>query len=171
MIGVPGRRWCVANKVNVVTNLPPGQARVITDRYREVWAGAGNEPAKIPLIGTTRHVVVADTDREAADIARRAYRRWYASFIYLWNMHGKRPRFANYTDDFDTMQKSGLAIAGSPDTVREALAAQAAEAGVNYVLCRFAFGDLSLAESLRSVELFAGRVKPALEAGAAPAVA
>ena len=32
--------------------------------------------------------------------------------------------------------------------------------GVNYLLCRFAFGDLTLAESLRSVELFASEVMP-----------
>jgi len=49
---------------------------------------------------------------------------------------------------------SGQAIAGSPRTVRDAIARQAVEAGVNYVLMRFAFGDMSLEESLRSVDLF-----------------
>ena len=44
------------------------------------------------------------------------------------------------------------------------LAAQVAEAGVNYFLCRVAFGDLSFNESLRSVELFAREVMPALAA-------
>jgi len=59
--------------------------------------------------------------------------------------------------------KNGQAIVGSPDTVRETIAAQAKDAGLNYFLLRFAFGDLSLAESMRSVDLFARHVQPALE--------
>lgn len=35
-------------------------------------------------------------------------------------------------------------------------------AGINYCLCRMAFGDLSFEESARSVELFAREVMPAL---------
>ena len=35
-------------------------------------------------------------------------------------------------------------------------------AGINYCLCRLAFGDLSFEESKRSVELFAKEVMPAL---------
>jgi alkanesulfonate monooxygenase SsuD/methylene tetrahydromethanopterin reductase-like flavin-dependent oxidoreductase (luciferase family) len=58
----------------------------------------------------------------------------------------------------------GFGVAGTPDQVRDVLAAQVAEAGVNYFLCRAAFGDLSFAESLRSVELFAREVMPALTA-------
>jgi hypothetical protein len=48
--------------------------------------------------------------------------------------------------------------------VREAVERQAAESGVNYVLARLAFGDLSLEESLRSAELFASAVMPGLVA-------
>ena len=51
--------------------------------------------------------------------------------------------------------------------MREALARQVAEAGVNYLVCRLAFGDMALAESLRSLELLAGHVMPEL-ASAAP---
>ena len=35
-------------------------------------------------------------------------------------------------------------------------------AGINYSLCRLAFGDLSFEESRRSVELFSKEVMPAL---------
>ena len=42
-----------------------------------------------------------------------------------------------------------------------------AETGSNYCVCQFAFGDLSQAEILRSVELFARDVMPAL-AGLVP---
>ena len=34
--------------------------------------------------------------------------------------------------------------------------------GANYLVCRFAYGDMTLAESLRSLELFQRHVMPAL---------
>jgi hypothetical protein len=46
--------------------------------------------------------------------------------------------------------------------VLDALAQQIGTAGVNYLLCRFAFGDTTLAESTNSLELFARHVMPAL---------
>ena len=44
----------------------------------------------------------------------------------------------------------------------DALARQVAETRVNYLVCRFAFGDMGVAESQRSLELFARHVMPAL---------
>ena len=46
--------------------------------------------------------------------------------------------------------------------MRALLAAQLKEAGINYLVGRFAFGDLTLAESMRSLDLFARAVMPAL---------
>ena len=40
--------------------------------------------------------------------------------------------------------------------------AQMEEAGANYFVGQFAFGDLTLAEVLRTVELFVREVMPAL---------
>ena len=151
------------NKFNVVSNAAPKSVRVITDRYRAEWAKKRNDPKRIPFIGMARHVVIADTDAEALALARRAYARWWEGFIYLWRARGMKPVFTTYTEDFDAVLKNGQAIVGSPDTVREMLAAQASEAGLNYFLLRFAFGDLTLDESMRSIKLFAERVQPALE--------
>ena len=50
----------------------------------------------------------------------------------------------------------------TPAKVLELLRGQLAESNANYLVCRFAFGDLSLAESLRSLELFQRHVMPAL---------
>lgn len=150
-------------RFNVVSNAAPAAVRVITDRYRAAWERRGNDPARIPYMGTARHVVIADSDAEAVTIARRAYARWWESFIFLWRRRGLKPPFTTYTEDFDAALASGQAIAGTPEAVREAIAAQANGAGVNYFLLRFAFGDLTLDESLRSVDLFARRVRPALE--------
>lgn len=150
------------NRFNVVSNAAPKAVRVITDRYREAWAQKNNDPAMIPFIGMARHVVIADTDREAMELARRAYARWFESFIFLWRLRGATPPFTTYVEDFDEVLKNGQAIVGSPDTVREMIASQASDAGLNYFLLRFAFGDLTLEASMRSVELFASRVRPAL---------
>lgn len=155
------------NRFNVVSNAAPKAVRVITDRYRAEWQKKGNDPKKIPFIGMARHVVIADTDQEAMKLARRAYARWFESFIFLWRLRGATPTFTTYTEDFDAVLKNGQAIVGSPDTVREAIASQVSAAGLNYFLLRFAFGDMTLEESMRSVNLFAGRVQPALEAVAA----
>jgi alkanesulfonate monooxygenase SsuD/methylene tetrahydromethanopterin reductase-like flavin-dependent oxidoreductase (luciferase family) len=116
---------------------------------------------------TNRHIVVAETDREAMEIGRRAYRRWFANFSNLWRRRKvPLPKNIAYSEEFDGIVKSGQAIAGSPQTVREAIERQAAESGVNYVLARLAFGDLSLEESLRSADLFARAVMPELAAAA-----
>jgi alkanesulfonate monooxygenase SsuD/methylene tetrahydromethanopterin reductase-like flavin-dependent oxidoreductase (luciferase family) len=84
----------------------------------------------------------------------------------LWDKHGTRPINAFYPDTFDEAQSLGLAVAGTPATVRDALARLIAGAGVNYLVCRFAFGDVALAESLHSLELFAQGVMPELRAAA-----
>ena len=151
------------NKFNVVSNAAPKAVRVITDRYRAEWEKKGNDPKQIPFIGMARHVVVADSDAEAMKLARRAYARWWESFNYLWALRGQKPPFTTYTADFDAVLANGQAIVGAPDTVRETIASQVKEAGLNYMLLRFAFGDLTLEESMRSIKLFAERVQPALE--------
>ena len=108
--------------------------------------------------------MIAETDGKAMDIARRAYARWYASFMKLWWDHKTPPVGVNYPAEIDGFLESGMAVVGTPADVRAALEAQLAESGANYLGCRFAFGDLTLAESLRSVELFAQEVMPHLRA-------
>jgi alkanesulfonate monooxygenase SsuD/methylene tetrahydromethanopterin reductase-like flavin-dependent oxidoreductase (luciferase family) len=162
--------WAASAGVNVVTNLPAAAVRAITDRYRAHWAKLGRDPKRIPFIGMNRHMVIAETDRDAMEIGRRAYRRWFANFANLWRRRRvPLPKNIAYSEDFDGIVASGQAIAGSPETVREAIARQAAESGVNYVLARFAFGDLSLEESLRSADLFARAVMPELAPAPVPA--
>ena len=155
--------WAAQNRINVISLQPPPNVRAITDRYREEWAAAGNSPLNLPFLGMGRHIVVADTDGEALDIARRAYKLWHANFWHLWVHHNKtnvQPPYNAYPADYDVLLQRGQALAGSPETVRAALASQVEQAGVNYALLDFAFGDLSLAESLRSLDLFARHIMP-----------
>lgn len=155
--------WTARHRVNIVCGGPAERLRELTDRYRAHWRAAGHE-GELPLLGMRSFVVIAETDREALAVARRAYRAWYASFIKLWDEHGTRPLHADFGPDFDAVLRSGQAAVGAPETVRRTLAAQASAGGVNYCVSRFAFGDLTLAESLRSLELYTQHVMPSLAA-------
>jgi alkanesulfonate monooxygenase SsuD/methylene tetrahydromethanopterin reductase-like flavin-dependent oxidoreductase (luciferase family) len=146
---------------NTGHNLPPAQARICTDAYRAAWAEARKDRATLPLMGVTRHIVVAPTDEAALRIARRCYLRWHENFYTLFREYNQRPRLI-YPDTFDEMMARGEAAAGTPATVHRLLRRQIEESGINYLFCRFAFGDMTHDEALRSIELFAAEAMPAL---------
>jgi alkanesulfonate monooxygenase SsuD/methylene tetrahydromethanopterin reductase-like flavin-dependent oxidoreductase (luciferase family) len=158
--------WCVRERTNLVSNAPASLMLQITERFRAAWQAAGHGLEELPLMGTSRHVVIAPTDAEAEAIARRAYRVWHANFMHLFWKHKAQPRFAVYNEDFDAVVRNGLIFAGSPARVRDGILRLQQASGLNYLLCRFAFGDLSYAESMRSVELFARDVLPQCSAPA-----
>ncbi|MBN8897493.1 MAG: LLM class flavin-dependent oxidoreductase [Rhodospirillales bacterium] len=155
--------WAVRHRVNVVGNLHAPQMRALTDAYRAEWRAQGHAMADLPLMGVGRHVVVAETEAEAMAIARRGYDKWRASFLKLWELHGTRPvMHAVFPERFEDAEEEGRAVAGAPDKVRDHLQRAIDEAGLNYLLCRFAFGDIALEESLHSLDLFTRQVKPHL---------
>ena len=80
----------------------------------------------------------------------------------LWHKHNIPPTNVNYPPEIDGQIADGRAIATTPAKALELLRGQIAESGANYLVCRFAFGDLSLSESTRSLELFQRHVMPAL---------
>jgi alkanesulfonate monooxygenase SsuD/methylene tetrahydromethanopterin reductase-like flavin-dependent oxidoreductase (luciferase family) len=161
--------WPAANDVNIVTIALRPTVRVIIDRYRAERARLGKRDT--PFMGVARHVVVADTDEAALKIARRAYPRWRGNFRWLFARHGAEPRIATlYPPTFDELAAIDNGVAGSPQTVRDFIAAESAATGSNYFVSWLAFGDMTLAESLRSLELFSREVMPAF-ASAPAAVA
>lgn len=150
------------NGHNAVTLGDTDAVRVLTDRYRIGWKAADKGDAPMPKIGMGRFVIIAETDAEALAIARRTYPKWYRSFNYLFRLHGRGPVHGERPPEFDQTTEGGRGIAGSPDSVIKTLRAQIAEAGVNYFVAQFAFGDLTTAEVIRSIDLFTRRVMPAL---------
>lgn len=153
---------------NIVGNGPAKVFRAIADRYRAAYRGPAGE-AQYPKLGLNRFIMVADTEAEALGIARRAYRRWYANFMKLWLQHGMPPTNVNYPPAMDGQIANGTAGVGTPDQVTAYLRAQIAESGANYLVTRFAYGDMTLSESLRSLELFQRQVMPALRESVAVA--
>jgi alkanesulfonate monooxygenase SsuD/methylene tetrahydromethanopterin reductase-like flavin-dependent oxidoreductase (luciferase family) len=73
----------------------------------------------------------------------------------------RTPRFARLPEDFDIMVQNGGAIAGSPGTIREQVRRMVEEAGANYFISQFSFGDLGQEEVLHSAGIFAREVLPA----------
>ena len=152
--------WAVANDVNVVTFLR--ETRPLTDAYRAEWKALGKGEDELPLLGLTRHIVVADTEPAACTIARRAYRPWRRHMELLWEQRGVPfPLEGTLPNEFEPLQRSGHGFAGTPAGARDYIAEQAEEGGINYFVCDLAFGDITFDEARRSVELFAEEVMPA----------
>ncbi|MFZ3353678.1 MAG: LLM class flavin-dependent oxidoreductase [Xanthobacteraceae bacterium] len=155
--------------LNIINLDPTAHIRETVASYRKAWQDAKGS-APLPKIGLGRFIVVADTDAQAMRLASRAYRPWFDSFIHLSRLRGRAQTHPR-PEEFEPLMERGQGIAGSPATVRKLLAAQIAETGCNYVVGQFAFGDMTRDEALRSIELFARDVMPALQEIREPAVA
>ncbi len=137
------------------------ETRSFTDRYREVWQETHAGMRGIPKMGIGRFIVVAESDNVALSIARRAYLKWHQSFNHLYVVRGGHPRHPR-PPDFDLLMDAGLGCAGTAKFVSAFLRSQLAESGSTYLVGQFAFGDLSLSETLLSIELFTRQVMPEL---------
>lgn len=155
-----GAAWPAQHGINVVCGGPLARVREITDRYRAEWRAAGRSLDTIPLLGINRFVLAADSDSEAMALGRRAWPTFYKSFMKLWKLHGTEPRNIRLPPDFDTLVEHGGAIAGSASTIRDRIQRMTADAGVNYFISQFSFGDLTAAEVQHSVGLFAREMLP-----------
>ncbi|MFN0304457.1 MAG: LLM class flavin-dependent oxidoreductase [Burkholderiales bacterium] len=149
--------------LNLVSLDTPAETRQYVDRYRAIENEVRRSHVAISKIGLSNFVVVGQDDGVAMAIARRAYARWHQSFYYASRLHGYEIALMRPAE-FDEMLRLGKAIAGSPDTISRVLSERLAESGANFFVGQFAFGDLSLAETLESVDLFARHVMPVLSA-------
>lgn len=137
------------------------ETRSYADCYRKVWREIKGDGKEMPRIGIGRFIVVADSDKEALGLARRAYPVWHRSFCHLFQLFGGAPAHPR-PPDFNALAEAGRGVAGSPKRVEAFLQSELKESEATYLVGQFAFGDLSLAECLRSVELFTREVMPAL---------
>jgi alkanesulfonate monooxygenase SsuD/methylene tetrahydromethanopterin reductase-like flavin-dependent oxidoreductase (luciferase family) len=157
--------WAAPRSVNVVSLGPAARARAIGERYRAEWKALGRAEAALPMIGITRHIVVAETDAEAERIASEAYPRWRNAMDFLWRRSNVDFLLKDiYPQDFAKLQAVGNGFAGSPASVRDYIAKLQEETGINYLLCQMIFGSMSFDEAQRSIRLFAGEVMPAFTA-------
>jgi len=133
-------------------------------------------PVETPHCGVMRAIFVADSDAEAERLARPAYKRWFDSLAWLWIERGSFPPIS-ISADYDQSKAAGTLVVGSPDTVGRILTAQAERIRQNYLVLMLAFGSLTHAQEMSSLELFKCEIMPKLaamnyeEASPAPALA
>jgi probable F420-dependent oxidoreductase len=106
----------------------------------------------------TRDVIIADTDREARELAEKhimiSYRKEYAG--------GWRHPFidASIATDLDALMKDRFLI-GGPDQVVRALRPFVTEYGMTHLICRVFFPGMPHRHIMRELELIAKEVRPA----------
>jgi alkanesulfonate monooxygenase SsuD/methylene tetrahydromethanopterin reductase-like flavin-dependent oxidoreductase (luciferase family) len=157
--------WCAEHGANLVTQRDNKAARAAIQLYKDEWQKLGRAEQDLPLMGINRHLIVADTEAQAHDIASRAYPAWRHHMGLLWHKFNVPfPLEATLPEDWREVQKHGHAFAGTPKQVQEYVARQIDETGVSYFICDFAYGRMTRDEAMRSVELFAKEVMPAFAA-------
>ncbi len=154
--------------MNVVTLGTDDKAEQAIARFRQAWVEYAPErkiigsPVVDPIIGVVRGIVIADTDAEAERIARPAYQHWFDNVCWLWRDNNAYPTIP-LSEDYDESCRTGTMVVGSPETVRRVLLAQAKKCKHNYLVLKLAFGSLTHAQEMRTLELFRTEVMPALQ--------
>ena len=145
-----------------------------------------------PLYGGTRRIFIADTDEEARERAISAYHSYLSHFakpIPPGREGGAAPAFneAVRTSEWFQKQQAGevprpadpnrvatmritpeqaiegeALVCGSPATVRKYVERYCADAGANYFVGSFQWGDLTHAEASKSMRYFSETVMPGL---------
>ena len=150
--------------MNMVALGPAFAIKASVDRFRETWEKHRDDPqclnphVKNPWFGSGRHIYVADTDAQAQEEARPAWRTFYDNIQKLW--HDFFTSTIHFTPDLEVARKAGAAIVGSPATVRAEIEQLADQTGINYLAPAFAWGSLSQDQAMRSIRLFADEVMP-----------
>jgi len=167
-----GSTWAGEQGLHFVTLGPMATAKANIAAYKVALQRRGGPVHPKPefpggaAIGVQRHIFLADTDAEAHRFAKPAMDRHLAHLNWLRVKHGETgltsrlnvPRGAN----FEACVEDRTVIAGSPATVRAELERQVGELGVNYLLTYLFLGTMSLADALRSLDLFRREVMPHL---------
>ncbi|HEY6494251.1 MAG TPA: LLM class flavin-dependent oxidoreductase [Trebonia sp.] len=155
-------RWCARLGMPMMALVPSPEVRTLTDAYRAEWAALGRPDADLPPLGVSRQIVLAETTEKAQEIAARAFGPFTDNLAYLWKKFNVAMPPGVASGTFGS-GPSGHRYAGDPEGARAWVAEHAATAGISYFALEFGFGDMTLAETLRSAELFATEVMPAFD--------
>ncbi len=141
-----------------VSTIIPGPMKLIPERvaaYREEQNGdgAGGHP---PILSTLRRVVVASTQRQATEIAARAWKHFDANLTKLFRRYDMWPptMVPSFLGDVDKAFETESLIAGTPKQVSEYFDQFAEDSGLEHVTICPAFGNVSGAEARATLDLF-----------------
>jgi alkanesulfonate monooxygenase SsuD/methylene tetrahydromethanopterin reductase-like flavin-dependent oxidoreductase (luciferase family) len=173
---VEGSTWAGEQGLQYATNGPSAKAKENIAAFRAALARRTTPlEAALPefdggvAIGASRTIVVAESEAEARRIARAPFEHLHDNQMALRRENAQKATTALLTEyvargrsaDIDEAIADGSVIAGTPDQVRAAIERQQTELGINYILGYFMFGNMPLADGLRSLDLFAKHVMPA----------
>lgn len=144
--------------VSTMAGGPIAAVASAVERYHELHQpGVGLHHQ--PQIGGIRKIYVAATDSEAEDRARAS---WVAYSEHLTRLFRRfemmPPNDPTIGGDFDRAMEVQAVVVGSPETVKAHVEAFAEEAGTDYFVGGFAWGDLGADEVHRSFDLFAEHI-------------
>jgi len=150
-------------------NFAPNEvAKPHFDRYKQEWSLHVNDPGRMnahvaaPMLTNSRHIYVAPTDKEALEEVREPFGAWREHITHL----GRRVSTADNSVGNDEMTKridQGTLIVGSPETVAKKVNQMIEETGINYFLGVFSYGNMAKDKAIRSMDLFAREVIPAVK--------
>lgn len=161
---VDSAEWAGEHGINLMGLGPAAAFRDCVDAYRVAQRAAIGRTDRLnghveePTIGLQRQIVVAPTDEEAWDIAQAGYRYFVHNYSHLWLHHGDERTSAR--TNLEQNHRSETMLIGSPTSIKDKLNRALDEAQVNYFSLAFAWGNLTPAQSTRSLELFADQVMP-----------
>jgi len=143
--------------INMASLLAAPEARAVIDAFKDSWNRAhGGKAMKMPKVGIARNVYVAETEREAEERGKFGSKGFYESLVYLWRKHN-----VSHVSLEEVLRASASTlITGTPQAVRVRIEQELEQSGANYMIVRFAYGDLTHEESVRSLKLFSTEVMP-----------
>jgi alkanesulfonate monooxygenase SsuD/methylene tetrahydromethanopterin reductase-like flavin-dependent oxidoreductase (luciferase family) len=146
----------VSGRMSCIVGGPMAMIAAQVAAYREGCSLAGWEGG---TIGGVCSVYVAPSDDEARSRVRQAWAVFTEHLVQLFRRWGlSPPNDPTLGGDVDRALDLGVLVAGSPATVREHLERFEAESGTDYFVGKFALGDLTHLELMRSIDLFASDV-------------
>lgn len=151
--------WAALERANIVTFLPADPARAIYERYRLEWKKLGRPESELPLLGLSRHVVLAESAAAALRIAERAYRPWLKHMELLWVRNGAKLPLG-LPPEVGPLLATRAAFAGTVSEFKGFLEEQIRSTGATYFVCDIAFGDIAPEESQQTAKLLGEQVIP-----------
>ena len=175
--------WAAEHRVSLMTAFSTteqmGQTFAYYRRYAEEQCGWTPAPSDM---GISRQVYVAETDGRARAEAEEFMYHYYLatssaeerqllrtmeaarnterSYSYKGGTHTGRPTMD--VVDCERLLRDGYCIVGSPDTVTRCIQEQQRTTGAGVLLTYLPWGNMSVAQAMRSLELFAKEVMPNL---------
>jgi alkanesulfonate monooxygenase SsuD/methylene tetrahydromethanopterin reductase-like flavin-dependent oxidoreductase (luciferase family) len=143
--------------MNLACLVASKDARVTIDAFRDCWKAAnGGKGIQMPKAAVARNLYVGESDAKARERGSFGNKGFYESLVYLW-----RKYHATHASLDDVLRASESTLyTGTSATVRAQIEEDLEVSGADYFMARFAYGDLTHEESMRSLELFINEVMP-----------